>query len=69
MVQLMLPLRRQYFYEANAIEWIESELKWISYNFLKFVYACYEINWVINSSMIFMLKQCYQVIDNINTKL
>ena len=33
------------------------------------VCACYKINWVINSNIDFMLKQCYQVVGNINKKL
>jgi hypothetical protein len=51
------------------LEQIKSELKRRSYEFPKFVCACYKINWVINSIIDFMLKQCYQVVGNINTKL
>jgi hypothetical protein len=51
------------------LERVKPELKRRSYEFPKFVCACHKINWVINSSMGFILKQCYQVIDNINKKL
>jgi hypothetical protein len=41
----------------------------MSYEFPKILCVCYKINRVINSSIGFMLKQCYQVVGNINTKL
>jgi hypothetical protein len=34
---MMLLLHRKYFYEANAIGTGQSELKWISYDFPKFL--------------------------------
>ena len=65
----MLLLGSKYLYDANATRTVKLELERRSYGFPKFVCACYKINWVINSSMGFMLKQCYQAVDNINTKL
>jgi hypothetical protein len=67
--KLMLLLRSKYLYETNTTRTSQIRLKRRSYEFPKFVCACNKINWVINSSMGFMLKQCYQVIDNIIIKL
>jgi hypothetical protein len=65
----MLLLRSKYLYEVNTTGTgqigIKTKKLWIS----EVRMYCYKINWVINSSMVVMLKQCYQVIENINTKL
>jgi hypothetical protein len=61
----MLLLYSKYLYETNATGTSHFGIKmrklWIS--------EVYKINWVIHSSLGFMLKQWYQVVDNINTKL
>jgi hypothetical protein len=55
--------------KLTQLERVRLELKWRGYGFPKSVCVCYKINWVINFIVVFMLKQCYQVIENINTKL
>jgi hypothetical protein len=45
------------------------ELRIASYEFLKSLCVWYIHNYVINFNIVFMLDQCYSVIDNITTKL
>jgi hypothetical protein len=49
--------------------WIDLELRIASYEFLKSLCVWYKHNCVINFNIVFMLEQCYSVIDNIITKL
>jgi hypothetical protein len=45
------------------------ELRITSYDFLKSLCVWYRNNYVINFNLGFMIKQSYQVINNINIKL
>jgi hypothetical protein len=49
------------------LEWINLELRIASYEFLKSLCVWYKNNCVINFNMVFILEQCYSVIDNIIT--
>jgi hypothetical protein len=55
--------------ELLQLEWINLELRIVSYEFLKSLCVWYKNNCVINFNSVFMLEQCYSVIDNIITKL
>jgi hypothetical protein len=49
------------------LEQINLELRIASYEFLKSLCVWYKNNCVINFNMVFILEQCYSVIDNIIT--
>ena len=50
-------------------ESLNSELRFSSYDFPKLLSAQYRINQVDNFNLYFIVKQSYQVINNIKTKL
>jgi hypothetical protein len=51
--------------KLTQLEWFNLELKWESYEFLKFHCICYKINKEINFVIVFMSKQRHYVINNI----
>jgi hypothetical protein len=55
--------------DLMQLEWIDLELRITSYEFLKSLCVWYKHNRVINFNIVFMLEQCYLVIDNTITKL